>query len=275
MNWTAAALAVLAVVVPSGHLPVSAAAELPTCVVTSVQLATTDYGGGGVALSATSGRQECFGSYVFVGVHVRRAGYPPLTRGNYRELALVLRGWRSEDGVPAVDQWVRWSFAVRVGMRAAGLQPTQLLQWIDGSAAEAASGSAKLWPTFLPRGRMVDPAAAVRVATRRVPVQSPGSKPVAVRFAGRIWPTDAPPRSVQLDHRVVPCSVLPACRTQVLGYERWRDASPWKRRVVLWASRWPWVTGTLGLFMAIVAVLRMHALRRRNLRWYGRVRPPA
>lgn len=253
---------------------VSAAASLPSCTVTSLQLAKTAYGGGGVALSATTGRQECFGSYVFLGVHVRRAGYPLLTYDNYNEVALAVHHWQPADGVPAVDQWVRWSPAVQAGLRAAGLRPTLLLQWIDAYAGPAAARTPGLWPPFLRRGHVPNPAVATRGAVTPLVVPPARAERSAGLSSGAIRPEVAPPRSVRVDQRAVPCAVVPACRRTVLRYERWRGASPWKRQEVLWLARWPWVIGVLGLAGVVAQVWRIRSAWRRNLRWYGSPRVP-
>lgn len=135
----------------------AADATMPTCTITTFVMAPTSAGGKDNSLAVIMGNDTgaCLGAYTFIGITASSLGYPDQTTGNYAELAAALRHWSNIDGVPAMDEWVNLFPDVTAGMKAAGINPTMFLQWLnehDGGAP---------WPPFLPQGTVTDPAAIV------------------------------------------------------------------------------------------------------------------
>ena len=276
MGWHVVPV-VLLLAAASGH---GAGGTPRACTVTGFSLVQTTLGGGALQLLPQGGRTGCFGAYPFLGVSASRLGYPPQTQDRYGELAAALRRWSPQDGTPAVDQWVRWSGTVSAGMRAAGIDPVRLLQWIDGSDAAVAGnaqggGAASLWPPFLPRARVTNPAETVS-ATPLPPGLPTSTTPAAgspevVRAAPppadgapttpAAPPARRPPATVTWDGTRVPCTVAPACRTRLAA---WRALPRW-RRLVAGVSAMGWGIALLG---ALVGGLGATALlRRRQTSW--------
>ncbi len=275
MGWQVVPL-VLLVAVASRH----GAVTPRVCTVTGFSLVQTTMGGGALQLLPQGGRTGCFGAYPFLGVSASRLGYPPQTQDGYSELAAALRRWSPQDGTPAVDQWVRLSDTVSAGMRAAGIDPVRLLQWIDGSDAAVVGnplggGAASLWPPFLPRARVTDPAETVSAPS--LPPQLPSSTtPVAgsaevVRSAPSSTagapvtraelPARRPPATVTWDGTRVPCTVAPACQARL---EAWRALPRW-RRLVAGVSPLGWGMVLLGAL--VVGLASAGLLRRRQASW--------
>ncbi len=141
-----------------------ASASIPTCTVTQFKLIAV--GTRGTELGMASATTLCFGTYVFTGVLPSKLGSAAVTTDNYAELAAVLKHWNSIDGAPAVTTWVNLSPTVGAGMKAAGINPTMFLQWINdynasawaGTGVRLISSAPPVWPSFVAKGYVSDPA---------------------------------------------------------------------------------------------------------------------
>ena len=270
-----------------------------TCVATVFQLAAVGPGALGLAMGTAGG--PCWGPYVFEGVRPAALGFPAATTDDAPELARALAQWVPADGVPPVDQWVGLSPILAAAFRAAGIDPTRFLQWIneyDGAGTVGHPQAPPTWPPFLPRGLVADPTAALRVAADAAPpggtgapagAGAPGAPaPLASTLGGTATPTPPapraranppaapgpPPEAASADGTLVPCAVIPACRRAVLAFDRFRD-HPWYVRLALRAQR------RAGPLLAVAAVAGLAAaagrrvlVRRRHRLWYGRARGP-
>ena len=139
--------------------------RIPTCTVTAIRMVASPASAEpGVELLAAGGFSGCFGAYGFLGVTPKGLGYQNVTTDNYAELAAVLKHWNSIDGVPGVAEWVNLSSTVAAGMKAAGINPTMFLQWIneyDGAGTVYHPAMPPTWPPFLPKALVSDPATIV------------------------------------------------------------------------------------------------------------------
>ncbi len=211
-------------VLAGGGSVAAASAAIPTCVMTGFKLQETNYGGGAVALLSGGGFSGCFGGYSFIGVSAKGLGYPNVTTDNYAELAKVLKHWSSLDGVPAVSEWVNLSPTVAAGMKAAGVNPTMFLQWVneyDGAGTVYHPAMPPTWPPFLPKALVSDPATivggtadqAVTAPKATPPPQAAPQQPVTPTVAPKLAPASSAAAATTGGGKVTASQVTPASST--------------------------------------------------------------
>lgn len=126
--------------------------------------------------------QTCIGFIPFEGVHPQTFGFTqPMAKDNFVEMAAILRRYRPGTIHSGMVQWMYISPALFPGLRAAGVNPIALEQWLN----ELDSGAP--WPQGLPKPLVrqnpltvvgaAHPAAAPQPAPAPKPVVEP--KPVA------------------------------------------------------------------------------------------------
>lgn len=185
----------------AGANSIASAAAMPTCTVTGIDLVASPASSEpAVEMLAAGGFSGCFGSYGFLGVTPKQLGFSGMTTNNYTELAMVLKHWNIIDGVPAVAQWVNLSPTVAAAMKAAGIDPTLFLQWVNDYNASAWAGTGvrvptaapPVWPPFVSKGFVSDPATiAGGAADEAVPTPKP-TPPAQAAPQQPVNPTPAP-----------------------------------------------------------------------------------
>ena len=172
-----------------------ASAAMPTCTVTAVQLVGSKVAGGAVDIGLVGGFSGCMGGYAVIGTTPQSLGYPSATMNNYAELAAVLKHWSRLDGVPAVSEWVNLSPTVVAGMKAAGVNPTMFMQWVneyDGAGTVYHPAMPPTWPPFLPKALVSDPATIVGGTADQAVVAPKATPPPQAAPQQPVTPTQAP-----------------------------------------------------------------------------------
>ncbi len=201
-----------------------ASAAMPTCTVTAVQLVGSKAAGGAVDIGLVGGFSGCMGGYAVIGITPQSLGYPSATMDNYAELAAVLKHWNSLDGVPAVSEWVNLSPTVAAGMKAAGVNPTMFLQWVneyDGAGTVYHAAMPPTWPPFLPKALVSDPATivggtadqAVTAPKAIPPAQAAPQQPVTPTVAPKLAPASSTAAATTDGGKVTASQVTPASST--------------------------------------------------------------